>query len=91
MIEQGAGNSYRAALTFLPIPWDSKSKIELAYERFDTVNPMQEFDVDFKWVPHGAPKGLIVHLEGDYAISPANNFVDGGNFFYFQTMVSYAY
>lgn len=91
MIEQGAGNAYRAAVTFLPIPWDSKSKIELAYERFDTVNPMQEYDVDFKWVPHGAPKGLIIHIEGDYAISPATNFVDGGNFFYFQTMVSYAY
>lgn len=91
MIEQGAGNSYRGALIFKPIPGDSRTKIEIAYEQFNTVNPMQEFDVDLKWVPNGAPKGLIVHVQGDYAISPATNFVDGGNFFYFQTMVTYTY
>ena len=52
---------------------------------------MGEFDVDLKWVPNGAPKGLIVHVQGDYAMSPDTNFVDGGNFFYFQTMVTYTY
>lgn len=91
MIEQGAGNSFRGALTFKPIPGDSKTKIELAYEQFNTVNPLQEYDVDIKWVPNGAPKGLILHWEADYAVAPASDTINGGYFFFMETMASYTY
>lgn len=91
MIEQGAGNSYRAALTFKPIPNDSKTKIELAYEQFNTVSPLQEYDLDIKWVPNGAPKGLILHWEADYAVAPPTDLVNGGNFFFMETIATYTY
>lgn len=91
MIEQGAGNSYRAALTFKPIPNDSKTKIELAYEQFNTVSPLQEYDLDIKWVPNGAPKGLILHWEADYAVAPVTDIVNGGNFFFMETIATYTY
>ncbi|MDD3265748.1 MAG: hypothetical protein PHC75_01030 [Burkholderiales bacterium] len=91
MIEQGGGNSYRGALTFKPFPSDSKSKIEIAYEQFNTINPLQEYDFDFKWVPNSGPRGLIVHFEGDYALAPKTNSMDGGSFIYMETMLSYTY
>lgn len=91
LIEMGAGNSYRAAVTFKPIPGDSKSKIELAYERFDTVSSSNEYDVDFKWVPNGAPKGLIMHLMGDYATAPQSNIVNAGDFLFIEAITTYTY
>ncbi len=91
LIEQGAGNSWRAATTFRPIPEDSHTKIEIAYEQFNTVSPMQEWDLDIKWVPEGAPRGLIIHWEADYGIAPSSDLVNGGDFFFMQTILSYNY
>ena len=43
---------------------------------------MQEWDLDIKWVPEGAPRGLIVHWEADYATAPTSDLVNGGDFFF---------
>lgn len=91
LIEQGAGNSYRIGTVFKPIPGNSRSKIELAYEQFNTVSPAKEYDVDLKYVPEAGPRGLIVHLEGDYATAPTSDLVNGGNFLFIEGIITYNY
>lgn len=91
LIEMGAGNSYRIGTIFRPIPGNSRSKIELAYEQFNTVSPAKEYDVDLKYVPETGPKGLILHLEGDYATAPTTDIVNGGNFLFIEGIVTYNY
>ena len=91
LIEQGAGNAYRIGTIFKPIPGNSRSKIEFAYEQFDTVSPVKEYDVDLKYVPMMGPRGLIVHLEGDYATAPNTNYVNGGDFLFIEGIVTYTY
>lgn len=90
LIEQGAGNSYKISTTFRPIGEDLK--IETAYERFDTISPMNSYDLDVKYKPFDNEfRGVILHLWVNYTSGPATNFVNPGDFLFVQTMVSYNY
>ncbi len=88
MIEQGAGNSWRAATTFKILNEDLK--LELAFEQFLTTSPLNEYDIDIKYKPRlDGLKGLILHWEADYATAPTWDVTNGGNFFFMETIASY--